>query len=172
MFRAFQYHPAFDIYNCIFRILRILICKEIKEIETNRLRLFDFYLIFPGLIKKIRIRPEHQRAKNSFSEFRNRYNIASVENQARHVFERIIPFQELALDSLKNKDMLNIDKELYVSLNKENLPTKLVIELQKANQKDKELIRFLCDILCDYDLNGLTGLKDRTGLMGFRYDVI
>ena len=71
MFNAFQYHPAFDVYNCIFRMLRILICKEIKKIETSRLRLFDFYLVFPGLIKKIRIRPEHRRAKNNFSYFSN-----------------------------------------------------------------------------------------------------
>ena len=172
MFRASQYHPAFDVYNCIFRMLRILICEEIKEIETNRLGLFDFYLIFPGLIKKIRILPRHQKAKNSFSSFRNRYNVASVENQARHVFERIIPFREVALDCLKNKDMINIDKELSVSLNENQLPPEILAELLESNQKDKELIEFLCGTLYDYKLNGVNGLKDRTGLMEFKYEAI
>lgn len=42
------YSPAFDLYHCIYRMLQILgRFTEGDIMETDRLRIYDFYLLFP-----------------------------------------------------------------------------------------------------------------------------
>jgi hypothetical protein len=78
--------------------------------EMNRIRLLDFYFLFPGLTKNIRIRNEHKRIRNSASKAGNTYNVGSVASQAKHVFERIEPFQKLALEQLMIIGILQEEK--------------------------------------------------------------
>lgn len=47
------YHPAFDIYNCAFRMLQLLSNMEETEIELDKLRIWDFYLTFPNEARQI-----------------------------------------------------------------------------------------------------------------------
>ena len=172
MVRAYQYHPAFDVYNCMFRMLRILTHGTIKSIEENKIKLLDFYFLFPGLVKNIRVKMEHIREKNAVSATGNPYNSGSVENQARHVFERIKPIQELALGQLEKIGIIRRDAHDVITLISKELPGEIAKKIERANIKTKELADFVCETLCCYDLSGTGGLKDRTGLMEFRYDAI
>lgn len=45
------YHPAYDAYHCVFRML--LIAERVSGIEVEKARILDFYLVFPGMVKKI-----------------------------------------------------------------------------------------------------------------------
>jgi len=47
------YHPAFDLYSAIFRFLRLLDPMRDRTVELERLRILDFYLLFPFLLADI-----------------------------------------------------------------------------------------------------------------------
>ena len=50
-----MYNPAFDPFNGIYRMLNILRYFGVGEIiEVDRLRIYDFYLLFPYKTYKIR----------------------------------------------------------------------------------------------------------------------
>ena len=171
MFLTYQYHPAFDVYNCMFRFLQLLNHENVNEINKNKLRILDFYLLFPGLIENIKIKSEHRKFKRQFVSIDNRYNTSSVASQARQVFERIKPFQNLALCQLAKKKHITIDTNEIIELNATKL-SREIINLFEQSNINKDLVNFLCCELYEYELNGLNGLKDRTGLMEFKYDAV
>lgn len=41
------YHPRNDIYHCCFRIVSILSLSNLSSIELDKLKIIDFYLVFP-----------------------------------------------------------------------------------------------------------------------------
>ncbi len=172
MFQVFQYHPAFDIYNAMFRILMLLSYDKTMHIEKKKLQIIDFYFLFPGLIKGIMVKREHIRTRNTLAQNCNSYNTASVLSQTRHVFERINPFQDLAFSQLENKGIIQNDSEDFVSLKQLNFPDEMTLSFKQIIEKKTALLSFLCDILSKYKLNGPDGLKFRTGLMESRYDVV
>ena len=45
------YNPAFDIYHCVYRMISILSNLVNEKIEVDKLRILDFYMVFPGEIK-------------------------------------------------------------------------------------------------------------------------
>ena len=51
-----MYNHAFDLYHCIYRIIHILMRLEENDIlELDRLRIWDFYLLFPSKVYEIRL---------------------------------------------------------------------------------------------------------------------
>ena len=61
-----MYNQAFDLYHTLFRMLHILNKYDVNEkVEVERLRMWDFYLLFPNKIHNIRIGGyEYQEAKS------------------------------------------------------------------------------------------------------------
>jgi hypothetical protein len=64
------YNQAFDLYHTIFRFLQFLNRFENgTEIEIERLRIWDFYLLFPNRIHEIRLKQNEsdiRKIRNSF----------------------------------------------------------------------------------------------------------
>jgi len=166
------YHPAFDLYHGVFRVLKLLNRSQKKNLEIEKLRLLDFYLLFPGLIPSIRLKREHQKYKRIFTELSNKYNIASVSGQAKQVFERIEPFNNLILTYLENKKYVKIHEETYLDFFSSELPKKILEICNVRDEKENKLMGFLSEVLSSYELKGADGLKARTGLMEYRYDNI
>lgn len=50
-----SYHPAFDAFNNIFRFLRIILNENVSSIEVDKLRILDYYLLFPWRAATIRL---------------------------------------------------------------------------------------------------------------------
>ncbi|HGA8765958.1 TPA: ABC-three component system middle component 5, partial [Salmonella enterica subsp. enterica serovar Virchow] len=44
------YHPAYDAYHCLFRMIALI--DHVNEIEVDKARILDFYLIFPALVSE------------------------------------------------------------------------------------------------------------------------
>ena len=60
-----MYNPAFDPSNGIYRMLNILKHFDVNEcIEVDRLRIYDFYLLFPYKAYSIRLKKTETRFKN------------------------------------------------------------------------------------------------------------
>jgi hypothetical protein len=47
------YHPAFDIYNGVFRMLQLVTFMKQENVELDKIRIWDFYLTFPNQLPYI-----------------------------------------------------------------------------------------------------------------------
>ena len=65
------YHPAYDAYHCIFRMIALI--DHVNEIEVDKARILDFYLIFPSLVEKIRMPYNYSYIKKIAKKYSNDY---------------------------------------------------------------------------------------------------
>lgn len=64
-----MYNPAFDPFNGIYRMLNILKHFDTHEIvEVDRLRIYDFYLLFPYKAYMIRFKKDGGRLEKTTVE--------------------------------------------------------------------------------------------------------
>ena len=64
------YTPAFDTFNTIYRMLHILSRFDTEPyVEVERMRIFDYYLLFPYRAHKIRLKPEEVEFRTSLKQF-------------------------------------------------------------------------------------------------------
>src|SRR5688572_13925066 len=89
------YHPAFDLYNCIFRMLQLIMHMKHDEVELDRLRIWDFYLTFPREAKSIKFPQELAELKKVFKNpVQNSYEDLV---DPKKIFERMKSYQNDAL---------------------------------------------------------------------------
>jgi hypothetical protein len=164
------YHPMFDPYHCALRLTCVLVDSKAKQIEWDRLRLLDFFVVFPHLLSRIRL------PRNLFPK--------------RKIIQSIPPPYEF----------LPEPHRLFYQLNEIQVPTARVLAAQgyidpealtqgtvtlvKTNDLSSKLDNFETPIsfrttnwysiivndLSAYPLNGKDGLKDRAGIMEFHHD--
>src|SRR5690606_33574901 len=96
------YQQAFDLYHAIYRIINILgNFKYADTIELDRLRIWDYYLLFPNKLKNISLKRDEQDIKklinNYISKEQNPYEVILND---RKMLEKIRPFQMGALKYL------------------------------------------------------------------------
>jgi len=163
------YHPAFDAYHCVFRML--LMIESLPETEIDMLRLCDFYLVFPSEIERIRLPASlsHGRkiAKSLSNVYRNPIN-------ASQVFREMSEIQLSALRSIAASGLIDVDcyeRGIIRKLNTKKIPEDIVSKILNYLQKNLELTEFIFDSLSKLPLRGLDGLKHRTGLLEYKYDI-
>lgn len=65
-----MYNPAFDPFNGIYRMLNILRHFGVGEIiEVDRLRIYDFYLLFPYKTYKIRFKRTEENFRKRLTQY-------------------------------------------------------------------------------------------------------
>lgn len=157
------YHQAFDIYHTIFRIIKILEKNSNKKFEKDRLRIFDFYLLFPHDFHYVKVPMAAKFLKTSFKE--TKYN--SLPDRVR-IFYQIGKFFDLSLQCLVSYEI--IDPQGYANniielANVEKV--KEILEIQTMQLDDM----ILTALTSHFSTMSLTELKQRTGLIEYRYDV-
>ncbi len=164
------YHPAFDLYNCIFRMLQLLSYAKEDEIHIDKLRIWDFYTTFPNLVREMSFPSDLKHLKdNIFKEKRNPYEEITDQKQ---IFERMKTYQLSAIKCLASYGF--VDSKL-LSKNKVKKTDKEIPEALKAklndlaNQKGN-VIKLVTSDLVNLPLFGDKGWKARTGLLEFKYD--
>jgi hypothetical protein len=162
------YHPAFDGYHCIFRML--LIAGFVKNLEIDKARILDFYLVFPGTVKSVRL-PDNLRelrtqAKVAANPYRDPVNSASTFIEMRHI-------QEEALRSIAASGLIDIEAFAagYVIRTNRPLPESLEARLRDFVDANKPIAEGVLTGLSQIPLLGQNGLKDRSQLMEYRYDL-
>ncbi len=163
------YHPAFDIYNCVFRMLRLIQNIKKDSIEFDRIRIWDFYLVFPNETKGIIFPIEFSELKKIFKDKPNPYEDLV---DAKRIFERMKPYQSSALKCLASYgfiDSKELTKNIVKRTNKQ-IPNNLMEKISIMDIKEENIIKLLKSPINDFPLLGKNGFKYRTQLIDIKYD--
>lgn len=161
------YHPAYDAYHCLFRM--IVLINNIDTIEIEKARILDFYLTFPSLVEKIRMPQNHSHikkiAKKYFNDYRNPINSITVFQDMHQI--QISAIRCLAATGLI--ELAYLDDGLIKRTDKK-IPEGLLLPIMDFLDTKKDIYNFIVHELSKLHLTGKDGLKDRTSLLEYRYD--
>jgi len=168
------YNEAFDPYHAAFRFFRLMFaCDFSTAVPFDMFRILDFYLLYPFRLQNMTLLSEDidWRKVSRAYEATAPYGELPDDNS---LFARMEPFQRAAATSLAHTGCLSLDawERNQIAFLKVDFPTPLVDRCVSLNDKMSDIVRILCDMKQRYPLLGRGGLKDRTGLMEFRYDSI
>ena len=170
------YNQAFDLYHAVYRMLQLLThFKKNEYVEVDRLRIWDFYLLFPNKIHEVKLKRDEgdirKILKTYIAKKENPYEII-LEN--RKMFERIRPYQISALHCLASYGI--IDKELLkdnrITIISKELLQDYTNKFEELSAIEKNLISILTSHFYNMSMFGVDGLKDRTKLMVSKYDAM
>ena len=168
------YNNAFDLYHTIFRMLHLLSkIEEDKVIEIDRIRIWDYYLLFTNEI--FNIKPT--KNKKEYNQLLKKLNIKKnnpyqqIYDQ-RKTLEKIKPYQLSALNCLASYNI--IDKEYLlkeeVKINSFDLLNRYTQSAGDLSDREKNIITIMTSFFRDISLIGNNGLKKRSNLMESKYD--
>lgn len=163
------YHPAFDMHHCVFRMVRLLNRLPPGDYHVERLRILDFYLLFPGQIPSFRFPQPLVRQRKTFAGKDNRYEKLT---DPYRIFLRLAPFQQEAIGCLAAHGLIAATRlaEGMVVRTGSALPARLRATAEEADSLSPAVIGLLTGPLMDIDLYGKDGLKARSDLFEYRYD--
>ena len=168
------YNQAFDLYHTIYRFLQVLNrFEERTTIEVERIRIWDFFLLFPREAHDIRLKRTESDIKKLRRDFiKNTPNPYDKIPEKKKVFEKIKPYQMAALNCLASYSIID-KKELLnnkvVVVNK-NLLTEYITAHGEPSATEKNVISLMTGHFFQISLYGSDGLKNRTQLMESKYD--
>lgn len=163
------YNPAYDLYHCAYRILKILNFLPNEEYRIETIRIIDFFVLFPEQIADITLPARYRKLKNILATQKNSYN--DIPNKKR-IFRELEKFQILAIESLAGMGFLDPHtiKSGFVKKSNKQLPDDIYEMIER--DESKNITREYINILASFDLLGPNGLKARTKLMEYKYDAI
>jgi hypothetical protein len=163
------YHPAFDLYHCVYRLLQILENMKRDEVEIDRLRIWDFYITFPREARKISFPNELSELKRVFKT--KEANPYEDLIDPRRILIRMKPYQNAALNYLASYDFIEQDElsRGFVKRTDKELPEGLKNKMNNLSIEEQNVLKLVIGFN-ELPLFGKSGLKARTGLIDFRYD--
>ena len=168
------YQQAFDLYHSIYRIINILgNFKYADSIELDRLRIWDYYLLFPNKLKSISLKRDEKDIKNLINNYISKeQNPYEVILNDRKMLEKILPFQMGALKYLASIGL--IDKDYLKNNRISKISDEVLQELRQITAEltpqEKNTISLLTGHFFYIPLIGKDGLKSRSNLLDSRYD--
>ena len=166
------FESAFDPFHAAFRILRQLEYIGGSPIAVARLKILDAFVAEPQRCLGIRVPPGLKKKAKLAAAcqapiYGSRPSIGALYN-------RMSPMQDAAIQTLVLQGLLDADAFTQgmairsgVSLSKE-----LSERIEISNEAQENLMEFLLKDLDQIDFNGPNGLKARTSLGEFRYDIV
>lgn len=169
-----MYNPAFDTFHCIYRMLNILKHFAAGEcVEVDRLRIYDFYLLFPYRVNTIRLR----RTEIDLKESRKKYaadlkpNPYNATTNDRRLFEQLRPYQMIALSQIASYGLINphllLEQKVKI-VDTEKIRT-LMAGMMDMPIEEHNIISWLNSSFRNTPLEGTYGLKYRTQLLEYKY---
>lgn len=166
-----MYHPAFDANHCLYRIVSILYATTDQQISWPLLRLLDFYYLFPSQLKNIKPWPsEIRNLKARVLKIPEQFE--DLTNPARTFFE-LESFQKTATLELIAKGVISkssFDKGI-MELEPDSLPSAYTALQEVVGVQKSEAFEVITKGLPRTKFNGSNGLKFRSGLMEYIYDL-
>lgn len=163
------YNPIFDLYHCVFRQMQIL--SNVKdEISFEKLRILDFYLAFPTEILRMRLPKEASKYRKYFRQLENPYEII-IDH--KRLFSKMEPYQISANKFLLASGLIEKGKlgENFVKRTNQSFPSELATQIELRNKENELLLNIITQFLMKTELNGPDGLKARTNIMEYKYDL-
>ena len=163
------YHPAKDLNHCIYRVISILVNLN-SPVSLEKLRLLDFYYLFPHLIKEISPWPSDIKDYR-----RTAFGIADSYEKItdkRRVFFELANAQKSAVITLLSKGILHMEsyKKGELVVNNERVPKQILEMTQQDDFHSSDVFEVLVNGLALTTWKGNNGLKKRSGLMEYKYD--
>jgi hypothetical protein len=168
------YNQAYDYYHAIYRIIRLLThIKRDEFIEVDRLRIWDFYLLFPEQVHSITLKKNEDQIRELRKRFVKPKN--SPYNQVfdnKKVFEKLRPYQFSALQCLASYGIINksLLRENRVSVISPSLLNDYNGKFEELSYTEQNVISLMTLSFSTISLFGPDGLKSRTKLMVSKYD--
>ena len=167
------YHPVFDPYHCSLRTFSLLSDSGIGQIEWDRLRVLDFLVVFPHVLKRIRLPNEYRSRRSILNSVPEPYEqLPSVTR----VFYQVSEIQSAAMRLLAVAEFIDknsLEEGIIRTIEqKEEQANSLVTAKEKLLYRSENWYAFITECLMDFPLNGNGGLKERTGLMEHRHDTV
>ena len=165
------YHQAQDINHCVYRLLLILENSNQEQLSIEVYRLIDFYTLFPFLLKQIKPLPNSlRRLRNTFNDIEEPFESLKNTKRILHELERL---QTITIQNLLAKNLL--DKKAFeqgfLKRTEKGLSEKLDQELSSSRLSANEWFKVLVEDFPNAKFLGRGGLKARTGMMEYRYDL-
>lgn len=168
------YQKAYDLYHTVYRMIKLLAYfKQDGLIEIDRLRIWDYYLLYPNKMKNIRLKREEkdvkQIIKNYILKEENPYEMVIND---RKMFEKIKPYQMTAIKCLASYGIVNKDylQENRISNINKNIFDDYADDFKNLSVQEENAIKLLTSHFYQISLFGVDGLKSRTGLLESKYD--
>lgn len=170
-YRMLIYHPAQDANHCVFRTLMLLEHTVHEDVALELYRLLDFYILFPHLLKLISPLPTELRGYKRFlSNIPEPFESMRNTKRIMHDLESL---QSVALHNLLARQIIDIASFKIKRLKRTPtpLPSVLNAAIQSSDMAQNEWFRMVVNEFPMLNFGGEKGLKKRTGLMEFRYDM-
>lgn len=145
----------------------------VQRIETEKIRIWDYYLLFPNEIFKIK------PLKNE-SEFRAVLKQLNVSKSnpyqqiydERKTLEKIKPYQLSALTCLASYNVIDKESLLgnFIKINSLELLKTYSESVGELSGRERNIITIVTSNFYDISLFGEKGLKNRSNLMESKYD--
>jgi len=168
------YNKAFDLYHTIYRILHLLSnCLEKESITVERVRIWDYYVLFPQQVYSIRLLNTEKQIRELRKEFiKKKNNPFTNLPPKKRLFLKLQPYQISALnciasygiidkDSLRDGKIKIIDKELLANY---------IQSIGEISRTESNIISLMTGHFNIISMYGKNGLKSRTQLMESIYD--
>jgi len=166
-----MYHPAFDANHCVYRTVSILYATGESQISWPLYRILDFYYLFPSQLKKIEPWPRNiMKYKKSVMKIPDQFE--DMTNPTRTFYD-LESFQKTATLELIAKGVLSkshFDKGC-MKLEPGALPADFIALLDKDDFLKSDAFNLITRGLPNTKFSGSNGLKDRSGLMEYIYDI-
>lgn len=168
-----SYQAALDPFHALFRLLRLWPVLNRGPLPRETIRILDFYLLFPFRIGEIRVAKPHLRYKRLAKTYANTRPYGE-QPEGRALLNRMEPIQDAALNTLAANGLIDPDQLFLgeVRITDAPIPEDIAPRVRAMNDSQADLIEFLGILGSEYNLLGPDGLKDRTGLLEYRYDPV
>ncbi|KQS91125.1 hypothetical protein ASG42_11615 [Rhizobium sp. Leaf391] len=167
-----SYHPAFDAFHAIFRLLRLKFRRDVSEVEVDKLRILDYYLLFPWRASSIRLAQPDLEVRRIAKKLEAQQDYATLPT-GETLLERMRASQTAALQTMAQDGVIDFEllRNGIVKFKAFSLPDDVKKRIDARNEEDSETMKII-DVLGKYPLLGPDGLKGRTTLLEHRYDKI
>jgi hypothetical protein len=164
------YHPIYDINHAIYRILLLLETSVHRSFHWEQIKLLDFYLLFPHLLKDIRPLPASLAVyRKMIDAIPSPYEL--VPNKKRAFYE-VGNLQNTAVHNLIAKELIDVDsfQRNVVRRTEKLLPYDILQFITNDELQNESWYKIVIDELPSLPFHGKDGLKARSGLLEYRYD--
>ncbi|MBK9003917.1 MAG: hypothetical protein IPM67_10705 [Sphingomonadales bacterium] len=166
------FEPAFDPFHSAFRLLRQLEYGGAKQVFLPRLKVLDVFVAEPRRCLDIRLQGEQKKAARLAAKCQKPTYGHRPSKQA--LFNRMSPMQDAALQTLVSQGFLDQHafENKFAQRTTIPLPEPLHDRVTTKNDVEHPLMEFVIQALDTIPFEGAGGLKDRTGLGEYRYDIV
>lgn len=167
-----SYHPAFDAFHAIFRFLRVKFRQNLSHVEVDKLRILDYYLLFPWRASAIRLAQKDLEVRRIAKRLEQHQDYATLPI-GEALLERMRASQIAALQTMAQDGVVDPEnlRNGVVKFKTFSLPSELKERIDNRNEEEADKMTII-DVLSTYPLLGADGLKGRTSLLEHRYDKI